>query len=220
MQVSEEDRKEERRKYMREYMRKRRSENPGMEAKLAAKSYAKKKDDEEFKRKNRERVNKYREANIELVLFREREAYKKDPSKKIANAAQYRAANQEKLSAYFESHYAANSERIKERIRQYRASNPETLRIQDNNKRARRSLAPGTLSPNLTDLLMAEQGGACAYCDISLDERKHLDHYIPIALGGQNEDWNTQLLCPRCNSKKHAKHPLDFLRQISLPKTR
>lgn len=36
---------------------------------------------------------------------------------------------------------------------------------------------------------------------------------MPIARGGSNTDDNVQLLCPACNLKKSAKHPVDFMQE-------
>jgi 5-methylcytosine-specific restriction endonuclease McrA len=41
-----------------------------------------------------------------------------------------------------------------------------------------------------------------------------MDHIVPLALGGKNEDRNIQLLLPACNMKKSAKHPNDYMREM------
>lgn len=41
----------------------------------------------------------------------------------------------------------------------------------------------------------------------------HLDHIVPVAMGGPNIDENIQLLRQRCNNQKHSKHPVDFMQQ-------
>ncbi|MEO5947527.1 MAG: HNH endonuclease signature motif containing protein [Chitinophagaceae bacterium] len=56
----------------------------------------------------------------------------------------------------------------------------------------------------------------CPYCSESLysghiRNKIHLDHFVPIANGGQNVPWNILPVCQRCNSKKHAKKPKAFL---------
>ncbi|MFC2680763.1 HNH endonuclease [Limosilactobacillus vaginalis] len=46
--------------------------------------------------------------------------------------------------------------------------------------------------------------GICAYCGKYLPfDSFHIDHIIPLAKGGNNEDDNLTVLCPRCNRKKH-----------------
>lgn len=44
----------------------------------------------------------------------------------------------------------------------------------------------------------------------------HVDHIQPLALGGSNDKTNLQLLCPTCNTKKSAKHPIDFMQSRGL----
>src|SRR6266481_7722962 len=45
---------------------------------------------------------------------------------------------------------------------------------------------------------------------IDLNSRdRHVDHYIPVKLGGANETSNLQILCKSCNLKKGAKADID-----------
>lgn len=52
--------------------------------------------------------------------------------------------------------------------------------------------------------------GHCCNCNkditgvISISEKKHFDHIVPLKLGGINDVSNIQLLCERCNLKKGA----------------
>jgi 5-methylcytosine-specific restriction endonuclease McrA len=57
------------------------------------------------------------------------------------------------------------------------------------------------------------QKSKCACCGKSLKHSYHLDHIMPIALGGTNTDDNVQLLTPSCNLRKSAKHPDDWARE-------
>jgi 5-methylcytosine-specific restriction endonuclease McrA len=67
----------------------------------------------------------------------------------------------------------------------------------------------GVLSPDIASTLLTLQRGKCANCKQKLT-RYHLDHVMPLALGGANEDQNMQLLCPGCNCRKQAMHPISF----------
>ena len=48
----------------------------------------------------------------------------------------------------------------------------------------------------------------CYYCNCELDEKKHLDHYIPLSKGGTHSIDNVVWSCASCNLKKGAKVPL------------
>lgn len=72
----------------------------------------------------------------------------------------------------------------------------------------------GRLSKGIVARLYRLQGGRCMYCPAELSEAFNVDHYIPLALGGKNEDGNVQLLCPSCNRRKGAKHPFDFISEL------
>lgn len=55
------------------------------------------------------------------------------------------------------------------------------------------------------------QEGKCnscfSYLVIEGKNNYHVDHIMPLVLGGSNWPDNLQLLCPRCNMKKGSKHP-------------
>ena len=82
-------------------------------------------------------------------------------------------------------------------------------------KHKRRS-AEGRLSIGIADKLYALQKGKCACCARSIKNGYHIDHIIPLALGGKNTDDNVQLLRPRCNQRKSAKHPIDYMQSKGL----
>lgn len=56
----------------------------------------------------------------------------------------------------------------------------------------------------------------CPYCDGLLftghiRNKIHLDHFIPIAKGGQHVPWNLLPVCHTCNLRKNVKNPKLFL---------
>lgn len=53
------------------------------------------------------------------------------------------------------------------------------------------------------------QKNKCINCFTQLNDY-HIDHIMPLSLGGDNSIKNIQLLCPPCNLSKHAKHPIDW----------
>jgi hypothetical protein len=52
----------------------------------------------------------------------------------------------------------------------------------------------------------------CAYCRSKLDSY-HVDHIVPLARGGRNDNLNLQVLCPACNHKKSVRDPITFVRE-------
>lgn len=123
--------------------------------------------------------------------------YAANSGRKKENNAEWKANNPKK-------HGAHNSK--------WAAANPEARRIFEQNRRARKS--GGKLTKGLAERLYKLQRGKCACgCKQPLGDDYHLDHRMPLALGGANEDWNMQLLTTTCNLKKNKKHPVDFMQQ-------
>ncbi len=56
----------------------------------------------------------------------------------------------------------------------------------------------------------------CPYCDVELfgghiRQKIELDHFYPISKGGQDVPWNILPVCTKCNRKKKAMFPFEFL---------
>lgn len=101
----------------------------------------------------------------------------------------------------------ANPERMQALIRGWKRRNPEKVRLakrKDNSASRRRRRA----------WLMEAQGGRCAYCREKLGREVHIDHVMPLALGGHNRRSNLQLTCPTCNLSKGATHPVVFAQSL------
>jgi 5-methylcytosine-specific restriction endonuclease McrA len=122
--------------------------------------------------------------------------------------AKYRLENAEKKK----SAQIAWREKNREKENAQRRENPEKYRIHTHNRRALlKSL--GKLTPGISIKLFELQKGKCACCKKPLGTDYHMDHIIPLALGGTNTDDNIQLLRAKCNKQKGAKHPIDFMQQ-------
>lgn len=152
----------------------------------------------EYYKANKEKLLSASKAWAEMNRDRSREIKKKwaDANKVKQRECIYKWKN-------------ANSERFKEKRKEWEKNNKNVLRIYCLNRR--RKIANGKLSKTIVDDLMLKQNGRCPACRELLNEDYHLDHIMPIALGGKNEDSNIQLLHSRCNMKKNAKHPVDFM---------
>jgi 5-methylcytosine-specific restriction endonuclease McrA len=139
---------------------------------------------------------------------------------RLANTEQVKAtkktyylANSEFLKASFKAWRLANNERSNAYSAAFAKANPQQTRINNQNYKARALKNGGVLSKGLIAKLFALQDGKCACCDQPLGSNYHLDHIMPIALGGPNTDDNIQLLLARCNLQKGSKHPVEFIKQ-------
>lgn len=165
--------------------------------------------------KNPEKMAKCRAnwllRNIEKAKKDSAEWKRANPDKVRKAVKKYADRNTEKISKKSAEYHAANKEEINARHRKYCRDNPHLFRIYAQNRIARKKMSSGVLSVNLAEKLFKLQNGKCACCGLPLGEEYHLDHIMPLALGGTNEDWNIQLLKAECNLSKHAKHPIDFM---------
>lgn len=62
--------------------------------------------------------------------------------------------------------------------------------------------------------LLKLQRGLCAYCRCDISKGFHVDHIMPVALGGDSDPSNLQLTCATCNQRKAAKDPFDFAKEV------
>ena len=120
--------------------------------------------------------------------------------------------NNKDISALNHSeYYIQNREKLLNYNKEWNNNNKNRVRTYNINRRAR--ISEGNLSIGLETKLLDLQKSKCAICKIDINNKYHLDHILPLALNGENTDNNIQLLCPTCNHRKHAKHPIDFMQE-------
>ena len=163
----------------------------------------------------RQKTREWRSKNSAKVV-EAKKAYRANPENKEKireSLTKWRVANKDKVRAHNAKRYANNSDKIKERTKAWRKQHPESKKLSEHKRRARIANSGGKLSKGLIEKLMRLQRGKCACCGLPLGESYHLDHIMPLALGGSNTDDNIQLLRGSCNSSKRDKHPVDFMQQ-------
>jgi 5-methylcytosine-specific restriction endonuclease McrA len=64
--------------------------------------------------------------------------------------------------------------------------------------------------------VLQRDGWMCAYCG---DQAETIDHVVPVAKGGTDDDWNLVAACKRCNYSKKDSMPVDFLERRSTDRT-
>jgi len=150
------------------------------------------------KNDRRDYAIKYRDANQTKILATEK---------------LWRVRNAAHISLRNKTWRDANIAKARYNSVQYRISNPDAYRRYAHNRRVRQENNGGKLSKGLSERLYKLQRGRCACCGKPLGSNYHLDHIMPLSLGGANEDWNIQLLRATCNHQKHAKHPIAFMQE-------
>lgn len=155
----------------------------------------------------------WRAANADRVKAVNDAWYAANRDKKLAQNAAWASANRGRRAEKNAEWHAKNRERRNLRKAEHKKDHPELARVYAQNRRARKRESGGQLSAGLSAKLFKLQRGKCACCGNPLGDDYQMDHIIPIALGGMNTDNNIQLLRATCNRQKHAKHPVDFMRQ-------
>ncbi len=148
---------------------------------------------------------RYRDKNKELL--------------KIKNSI-YGKANREKINLTARKYRAKLIEQgkaqvIREWDRQKRRNNPEKYKVRNhNNSMVRRRLEDASpINPSDWIELKIRHGNKCFYC--GEDGKLSLDHFVPIAKGGEHKISNIVPACLRCNSRKKDKYPQRFLQEIA-----
>lgn len=139
-----------------------------------------------------------------------------------------RELNREKYlrdSSYFKNYYIKNKQRKYETDRvwksnnrdrvcgyakNYRENNPEKARANSRAYVARKRLCDGRFSSADIIEIGDIQNWLCNDCGEKCETGYHVDHVMPVNLGGSNWPENLQVLCPTCNIKKRDCHPDDW----------
>lgn len=141
----------------------------------------------------------WREANKDLKQASDRQWREANVERKAANDAAWREANRDKISAYFRDLHKRRPERAQLARAKRRAAKKAVLH-----------------EPWTRREIYDRDGGDCKICGAPLPYAPHafhIDHIVPISLGGPDIPANLQLACPGCNLEKRAR--LDG--QIHLP---
>ena len=107
-----------------------------------------------------------------------------------------------------------NQEKARDSHRKWKAANPEQVKADNAARNNRIRGVGGKITAAQVMDLHEKQRGKCRACSKRLGMKYHLDHIMPLVLGGEHRIENVQLLCPKCNMAKHAMHPDDWAKRI------
>ena len=178
-------------------------------------SIAKKNKEYNLENKEKRRIydKQYREENAEYTTNRNKDYRENNKESLRIKKKEYAENNKEKISDKNRIWRESHKEYLSEYIKAWYKENPSLVKTYSHNRRDL-LIAGGKLSRDLFDKLIILQQGKCACCKVKLSTVVvHLDHIYPLARGGSNTDENIQLLCQRCNNRKHAKDPIKFMQE-------
>lgn len=152
---------------------------------------------------NRERARKWSAEFPEKKREQNLTRYWRNPEARRQSAREYASAHRKEAC---------------ERAKKWREDHPERASANDRTKRARKRGAGGRHNDKDVIYLLEKQKYRCAYCRKSVRRKdsRHVDHIMPLKLGGSNDRSNLQILCVTCNTSKKATHPLDYAKRIGL----
>lgn len=136
--------------------------------------------------------------------------YASHREERVAYNAAYDADHREERAAYQAVYRAAHVEDRAAYQLAWAAAHPEELRTHWRNRRARQRNAPGVHTAADVRAQYARQKGICFWCPEKVGDTYHVDHVVPLILGGSNGPENIVIACPTCNLSKGGKHPQEF----------
>jgi 5-methylcytosine-specific restriction endonuclease McrA len=155
----------------------------------------------------------YRLANKDQLLKKHRQYVIENKDKIREREEKYKEKNRGKPRKSQAAYREKNKEKRKALRVAWEKANPEKVSARKRNRRARKRNAEGSHTAADIQQLLVLQKSKCAVCHTSIKDGYHVDHVIPLILGGGNGKDNLQLLCPPCNLSKNAKHPIDFMQE-------
>ena len=188
--------------------------------------------------KNNERVRKWQLKNPDKVKATQKRAYEKNPDRFKKSTYAWRAKNLERFNEYRRNWRAARGDIENERTRKWREANPG--KTQDSARKSYRENAD-LRARHKADAARRKSLLKDAFLKLSDEEQKkilriykmaelisehsgvvhHVDHWHPLAKGGQHHPDNLVIVKAEENLKKKAiltdNLPPEFFSQILLP---
>lgn len=142
-----------------------------------------------------ERSRRYRAEHADAVREAKRRAYEE---------------NRERYARYARRWYAKNRARVIAAAAEWNRLHPQEKLALARRRRARQLGNGGSHTAADIRAQYERQRGRCFYCREKVGKAFHVDHVLPIALGGSDGPENLVVACPSCNRHKSAMHPMDW----------
>lgn len=157
---------------------------------------------------------RYHADNAASILMKVVAWQAANPDRVSARRKRWAAENPEKMRASRKKWKKDHPDEVRADAAMRARANPEKRAALENVRRTRKAGSGGKFTAAQIATLHSKQRGRCACCSTNLKGRFHRDHIMPVALGGSSDITNIQLLCPTCNSRKGAKHPIEHAQEL------
>lgn len=138
----------------------------------------------------------------------------KSRPRRMAYFYKWQSENRDKVIGAFRKYNEAHREERRELDRKRRSTKEGKAKkaMHERARRARERAGHGSVKSLNIEQMLISQKNRCAACCKKLKEF-HIDHYVPIKLGGGSQPENLQALCPSCNLNKGAKCPIAWAQE-------
>lgn len=164
----------------------------------------------------RETGKRWRRANIDRKRAANAKWAAENKDKVLDSAKRHRSNNIEKYRAKSREDRLKFAERNRAYQEAYRKANPQVKVASEARRRARKRAAAGNFTVADISVIRKMQKDRCGYCAIKLKGKGHVDHIVALVRGGSNDRTNLQILCGKCNTRKHARDPIEFAQSLGL----
>ena len=137
-------------------------------------------------------------------------------------APRRREKNRKQIREYNRRWRDENREVVRGYARTFRERNlgRERLRKRVLEQNRQNKIIGGYVAEQAISQMYVDQKGLCAYCEIVLGSKWHLEHMTPLSRGGTHRWDNIALTCAPCNRKKGTKTVEEFFLYLKDPKER
>ena len=145
----------------------------------------------------------YYEANADKLKAEKKAYYEANGDKIKAEKKAYYEANADKIKAEKKAYREANADKIKARQKVWRENN---LELRNFLEQKRRALKIPALLPTTDDGLIKKLYKQRAEMSKKRGEEYHVDHIIPLSIGGAHHQDNMRVITAKENLEKRDKY--------------
>ncbi len=156
----------------------------------------------------------YHSRNKEEISKKRKQAYLLNRDAIVKKQKEYSSSHKIEKSEYDKLYREKNKEKVAKTKKLYAKTPIGRANIKNTKNNRRTKLRNGDVTA-LQLVELQKSATVCYWCEESLKDKKiHIDHYYPIALGGEHTLGNLVVSCSKCNRSKQARMPEEFANSI------